>query len=126
MKRMTFNFISTLIGLLVYLIQFYEGDKLVGKWYAEELSLSTIEFYKTDGDNYFGKIIQSKQEDKVGSVPFKAYQYNFEKNTYKGTISPASIPFDLSGEITFIDQNTIKIVGKKAFIKKTFILKRTL
>lgn len=120
--------ISMLLAVLIHLVlssfQNNKADMIIGKWYAEDLSKSTIEFSKTTSGLYYGRIIQSDEKDKIDQTPFQAYKYDAKSNVYVGRITPASLPFELNGEITLLDNKTMQVVGSKMFLKKTYMLKR--
>lgn len=123
--RKHISILSTVFSILILSsFQNIGGDKIIGNWYAEDMSKSTIQFNKSNDGLYYGKIISSDDKDKIGQTPFQKYKYDEKTKGYLGRIKPASLPFELKGEIILLDDKTIQVVGSKAFLKKTYILKK--
>lgn len=119
------SILSTVFSILVLSsFQNIGDDKIIGNWYAEDLSKSTIKFYKSADGMYYGKIIQSNDKEKIGQTPFQKYKYDEKTKSYLGLIKPASLFFDLNGKISFLDINTIQVTGSKGFLVKTYVFKR--
>nr|MBI1229539.1 hypothetical protein [Cytophagales bacterium] len=100
------------------------GQPIEGNWYAEDLSKSTILIYRDQSGAYFGRIIKSADDKLVNKVPLVAFTFHSDKNLFIGTIKPATRNFELDGELSMIDENTIRLVGRMLFISKTFLLKK--
>lgn len=100
------------------------GQPIEGNWYAEDLSKSTILIYRDQSGAYFGRIIKSADDKLVNKVPLVAFTFHSDKNLFIGRIKPATRNFELDGELSMIDENTIRLVGRMLFISKTFLLKK--
>lgn len=99
-------------------------QKLLGNWYAEGLSKSTIHIYRDESGVIFGKIIKSEDPDKIGKIPINNFKYDQNKGMFIGRIKPVNKSFELDGEITLVNDTTIKMVGSKLFLTRTFMLKK--
>lgn len=117
-------FIMCILGLLLTTANAQTIEpKLIGNWYSEDLSKSTISIYQDKTGAYFGKIVKSADAKYLGKIPL----LNFKRdgNTFKGKIKPATMPFELEGEITFLNISTIRLKGNRFFLTKTFLLTKT-
>jgi hypothetical protein len=110
-------FIMCILGLLLPIAKAQTIESaLIGNWYSEDLSKSTISIYQDKTGAYFGKIIKSADNKYVGKIPLLNFKRDGDKFT--GKIKPATLPFELDGEITFLNIRTIQLKGHRLFITK--------
>ncbi len=120
-----FTLINVVLNLMLsqYLLKTnIDHENLTGYWYCEDLSKSTIAIYHKN-DEWFGTIIKSEDRSKIGKTPLLKFKYNHEKKEYIGIIQSSS-GIQMDGTIILVNHNTIKLIGKKLFISKTFELKK--
>jgi hypothetical protein len=95
-----------------------------GNWYAEDISQSIIMIFKDHKGTLSGKIIKSSDTTLVNNDPLTGFRYFPDKKMYVGKVKPANRNFEIDGEISIINKSTLKLVGSRFFITKTFLLKR--
>ncbi|HRP89294.1 MAG TPA: hypothetical protein PKX92_04600 [Edaphocola sp.] len=97
--------------------------QLIGSWKSENNYELSVSFFKDKSGLYQGKIDDNKDSD-FGKIVFKGMNYNDKTQTFSGILSPAKVNINLDATISFINNNRIKVVGKKMFITKTVYFSR--
>ncbi len=110
------------LGLSMKLAVGQQADAILGTWYAEELEKSTIEM-KVEDEKYFGMIINSADPDYVGKKVVFDLVYQSDETNYTGRIYAISRKMELDGTFT-LEDDKLKVVGKKFFMTKTFFWTR--
>lgn len=95
-----------------------------GNWYAEELSKSTIKIFKDGTGALSGKIIKSSDAGLINKILLSEFKFQTDKNNFVGKVKPPKRNFTIDGEITKIGENSLRLVGSRFFISKTFILEK--
>lgn len=101
---------------------FQASFSITGKWFAQEIDNSVIEIVETE-KGLVGTIIQSDEPDYVGKKVIYDVSYNKENNEYQGTIYSVVRKMTLNGTFSRKD-DTLKVVGSKFIISKTFFWER--
>lgn len=99
-----------------------ESD-FIGSWMSTDLDGSEVQMVKKSDGLYFGTIISSKNPAYAGQVIFKG-KYDQKGNMIEGIFTTPKSKMNITTKIYLIDKNTIRFVGKKFFITKTYIWKR--
>jgi hypothetical protein len=119
--RVSMLFMLLLILIKTPLFAQTSEKSIEGMWYAEDISKSTILIYNDNYGSLSGKIIKSSDDGLVNKIPLTAFRFEAEKDRFIGKVKPASRNFELDGEINIIDENTLRLVGSRFFITKTFL-----
>ncbi|MEM9981597.1 MAG: hypothetical protein AAF734_03805 [Bacteroidota bacterium] len=113
-----------MVGMLISAATFAQSaEKIAGKWYAEEVDESVIKIYKAKNGHWYGKIIESADEDKVDHLLLDKIVYDEEKKALTSTLK-ATNGMKVKATLTLVDAQTLKIVGRKMLMTKTFIWKK--
>ncbi len=117
-----FAFFTIFIPTADFVLAQTPEQKIVGFWYAEELSKSTLYIYQDSVGIIFGKIVESKDSDKIGRTPLYNFKYVSSEKKFIGKVKSATSPLELEGEITFLNDKTLLLVGSKFLLTKRFTL----
>jgi hypothetical protein len=120
-------FILFIIGMFFCRISLFaqtSEKSIEGNWYAEELSKSTIMIYKDSTGALSGKIIKSSDDGLINKILLTEFKFQADKKNFVGKVKPPKRNFTLDGEITKIGENSLRLVGSRFFISKTFILEK--
>jgi hypothetical protein len=97
-------------------------EKLYGSWLWRERSNAVVEFFKDVDGTIAGKVISADDKDMIGRIVF--YRITSDKTTdhFKGRGDAPIGAIDIF--ISFASEDSLKVVGKKMFVSKTFLLVR--
>ncbi|MGD1841063.1 MAG: hypothetical protein ACFB0B_09225 [Thermonemataceae bacterium] len=113
-----------MVGMLISAATFAQSaEKIAGKWYAEEVDKSVIKIYKAKNGHWYGKIIESADEEKVDHLLLDKIVYDEDKEALTSTLK-ATNGMNVKATLTLVDAQTLKIVGRKMLMSKTFIWKK--
>ena len=118
------HIVLVLLPLVLVATSFKDDNSIKGKWVFSD-SQREVEIYLDKG-KYVGKITKVSGEidaEKVGHILFADFVYSQVDKTYSGTIKPPD-GLTASGEIIVLEKNKLKLIVKKFFSKKTFLLTR--
>ncbi|MEM8907187.1 MAG: hypothetical protein AAGD05_05010 [Bacteroidota bacterium] len=91
-----------------------------GLWLAKDFDNSTIQLSETSQGLWTATIVQSDKSEFVDKVIFNAGKYLPEKQQLKGTLIKPDNGMKINTTISFEDEKTLKVVGRKLFVTKTF------
>jgi len=85
-----------------------------------------VKFFKNANDQtlYLKIVKDNTKKPKIGAVVAKCLKYNVVDSTYYGIMTPPDVNLNLNASINFPSKNTMRIVAKKGFIKKTINFQR--
>ncbi len=126
MKKNTFY---TLLFSLTALYAFQnapvrEGDKLIGKWYCEEMDRSTFKVSKKKNGDFSAIVIQSDNPKTIGKEVMKKITYDPEKKKWVGVIKSPSRDMEIDAEFKMVTDSKIQLKGKVFFMTKIFYWER--
>lgn len=104
---------------------FTQGNsaQLEGEWMLADLDNSLVSFYKGTDGYWYGKILKSDKAVYLNQVIYKGMQPN-GKTYWEGTFTTPKSKMDIATKIYLDNNTTMRFVGKKYFITKTYIGKR--
>lgn len=100
------------------------GQNYAGMWFSEDLSNSKIQMYQSGDESWYGKIIKSENPTYKDVMIFKG-KYDPSKKVIIGVFTTPKSKMNIDTKVYLDNNNTIRFVGKKFFISKTYIWKRT-
>lgn len=122
MKKL-FCFLSLTIFSTIILSQ-TKPDDIIGKWYSEEMSQSTVNIYKTEKGEYEGKYISTKKAEHIGHRVFSEFKFNASEQLWVGITTTGS-GMVIKSKLYLLPDGKLKLVGKKYFITKTYLFKKS-
>lgn len=111
-------FLKTVILLLsINIVSIAQGvgSDIEGYWFCKDLEHSTMKIYKKNG-YWYGKIIESKSIDFQDEMILYSLVYNEKK--WEGDVKNPSVKIRGKAELTLINKNKLKVVGKKFLLSK--------
>lgn len=88
---------------------------IVGKWKSEEKKDLFIEIYKANDGYFYGK-------NKEGKNLLHQLIFDAKSNSYVGKMKPADKAISIQVNLYLLNNERIKLVGKKLLFSKTFYL----
>lgn len=118
-----FIFLSLLIGISCAC--FAQSNILSpdGQWLVRDLDNSIVNFYKGSDDYYYSKIIKSDNPVYLNQVIYKGKAKD-AKGNLEGIFTTPKSKMNIKTIIYLDDINSIRFVGKKFFITKTYLATR--
>jgi hypothetical protein len=124
MKR---RFTALAAGLLVVPLSLGGQEPectLESHWVMEDRGWD-IEMVST-GDRWHGSIIDSRDpEVKPGSAVFQDLSWDLEEERFSGTMIRPDSGREVSVQLACVDENTLEVTARIAFIRRSFLLRRT-
>lgn len=93
---------------------------ILGKWFASHIDNSVIEINKQDDGSLVGQIISSDNPDYVGKKVLTDFSFDIQTNAHKCTIHVLSNGMDVDGTLSVMENGSLKVLGEKLFMTKTF------
>jgi uncharacterized protein (DUF2147 family) len=102
------------------------AGSITGNWKNEDKDKPMeMEIYLAKDGSYYGKVINSSDPAKNGTLAIKSLRYDETAKKWKGTLQPPDINMTLNITITMENTNRPKMVAKKMLMSKTMYLTRT-
>lgn len=119
------NYVILAVAILCTHLSFGQlNDTIVGLWQDADDPQRLIEFYTDDNDEIVGLGINKSTSKQTGKKIFEKLTYQGDSDTYTGIMTPPEKDISINATIYYVNENKIKIVGKKMLFKKTIILER--
>ena len=121
MKKKCLIFSAFLLFFSESLFSQQHEQELEGKWFVKNTDNSTItvDVYKAKNSFYYGKIIKSSKDGLINKIILNEIIYDKNSDTYKGSLIKPDNGMTASATLTFKDNRTLIVVGKKFFFTKT-------
>lgn len=123
MKSILLPIMMTLSVLCVH-ASIPSEDSILGIWNAPDLENMRIEIYKAEDGYIYGKIIESEEESWIDKIILKQVTYDPAQKSWKGQIYSLKVLMTVDVVLTLEDQHTLKLVGSRFWMTKTFFWKR--
>ncbi|NQX91880.1 MAG: DUF2147 domain-containing protein [Flavobacteriales bacterium] len=117
MKTVFIIITSTLLSIYG---QSQVANDIIGTWFAEELEESTIKIYENDNGEFYGKIIESKDNEIVEVIVLRGFEFHAKKKIWEGEIYSPKRDMTIDAEITMESNSRLKLEGSVMFLTKTF------
>jgi uncharacterized protein (DUF2147 family) len=102
------------------------ANSIAGNWKNEDNDKPMeMEIYLAKDGSYYGKVINSSDPAKNGTLAIKSLMYDEASKKWKGTLQPPDINMALNITVTMENINRLKIVARKLLMSKTIYLTRT-
>ena len=110
-----------LLSLLFSAVTYSQNaEKIMGIWKATDLENANIKLYKAKNGKFYGKVIDSEQKELIDKLVVTGLVYHEEDNVWKGEIHSLKRGITVDAEFSLEDDDTLKLVGTKFFMTKTF------
>jgi hypothetical protein len=102
------------------------ANTILGRWKMEEKGKAVqMEIYLAKDGKYYSRVINdSSRQSLNGKLLMKELQYDSSLKQYKGTMSPPDAGIEINVTVSLLNNDRIKMVGKKLIMTKTFYLAR--
>jgi uncharacterized protein (DUF2147 family) len=117
--------------ILVFLLLASAGfaqtaNSITGNWKNEEKDKPMeMEIYLAKDGSYYGKVINSSDPAKNGTLTIKSLRYDEAAKKWKGSLQPPDMNMTLNVTVTMENANRLKMVARKLLMSKTIYLTRT-
>jgi uncharacterized protein (DUF2147 family) len=101
-------------------------NTIIGKWKKKDGDRTMqLEIFQEKDGLYYSKIINDNNENSNNEkIVMKALEYNDVNKNYKGTMSPPDSSMTIDITVTVVNEDKLKIVGKKFTMTKISYLDR--
>lgn len=95
-----------------------------GTWYSPEMDNMKIRVYQATDHLWYGKIVESNNEDDVGKLMLRKMSYNDPDNSLNGEAQKPDNFFVANVKLQLKSKNELKLSVSKFMMSRSYILVR--
>ncbi|MEL6535913.1 MAG: hypothetical protein AAFQ98_10900 [Bacteroidota bacterium] len=103
-----------------------QAQRFAGQWYIEEIDQTTLKIYQASDGFWYGKIIDSAEEDNIGDLLLEKLSYQEEEGTLEGNIIQQFSGITATAILELRAPGTLEMTISKFFMTKTVLMERPL